>query len=63
MTDRSSPQDNRGRAAAAVYIAALSGDLAVIARSHGLDTLGYLLDMAQLEADNVTRQSDGGPAA
>ena len=40
-------------------MAALSGDLASIARSHGLDTLGYLLDIARLEAEQVTRHSDG----
>ena len=51
------PQDRT--AAAANYVAALSGDLASIARSHGLDTLGYLLDMARLEAENATRASNG----
>ena len=40
-------------------MAALSGDLASIARSHGLDTLGYLLDIARPEAEQVTRHSDG----
>ena len=40
-------------AAAANYIASLAGDLASIARGHGLDTLGYLLDMARLEAENT----------
>jgi hypothetical protein len=59
MSDRPSAQDDSARQAA-VYIAAMSGDLAAIARSHGLDTLGYLLDMAQLEADNITRGQDGG---
>ncbi len=48
----STPQD---RSAAASYVAALSGDLASIARSHGLDTLGYLLDMARLEAESASR--------
>ena len=37
---------------AAAYIASLSGDRAVLAREHGLDTFGYLLDMARLEAEN-----------
>jgi hypothetical protein len=59
MSDRTSAQCKLSRAAAAGYIAAMSGNLALIARNHGLDTLGYLLDMAQLEADNLTRQSDG----
>ncbi len=35
------------------YIEALSADLAEMARRHGLDTLGYLLDMARLEAENA----------
>jgi hypothetical protein len=38
------------REAIADYIAALTGDLAAIARRHGFDTLGYILDMAHLEA-------------
>ena len=60
MSDQSSANNNREREAVAVYIATLSGDLAAIARGHGLDTLGYLLDMAQLEADNVRRHLNGG---
>jgi hypothetical protein len=46
------------RSQAAAYIADLSGSLAQIARSHGLNTLGYLLDMAKLEAEHV-KGSDG----
>lgn len=40
------------RRAAAVYLAELSGSLAQVARRHGLDAVGYLLEMAQLEARN-----------
>jgi hypothetical protein len=47
------------RAAAAAYVAALSGDLATIARRHGLVALGYILDMAKLEAENATRHVNG----
>jgi hypothetical protein len=47
--------DPNDRLAAARYVAALSGDLAAIARRHGLTTLGYLLDMARLEAENESR--------
>jgi hypothetical protein len=47
------------RAAAAAYVAELSGDLATIARRHGLDALGYILDMAKLEAENATRHVHG----
>jgi len=47
------------RAAAASYVAELSAQLAKIARRHGLDTLGFILDMACLEAENVNRTTDG----
>lgn len=40
-----------GRQNAIEYIAAINNDLRGLARLHGLDTLAYLLDMAQLEAD------------
>jgi hypothetical protein len=36
----------------------MTADLAVMARRHNLETLGYLLDMARLEAEN-TAQSVG----
>lgn len=49
------------RTAAATYLATMSGDLAVMARRHGLQTLGYLLDMARLEAEAAVRQ--GGKSA
>jgi hypothetical protein len=52
MTDKA-PIRADERIAAAGYIADLSGDLAQIARRHGLNTLGYLLDMAKLEAETV----------
>jgi len=52
------PPDFIDRKAAANYVATLSGDLAVIARRHGLDTLGYLLEMAQLEAENAGRHEN-----
>jgi hypothetical protein len=47
------------QAQAAAYVAELSADLALIARKHGLDALGYILDMARLEAENATRHMDG----
>src|SRR5262245_23555731 len=39
------------RAASANYIAALTAELAGIAKRHGLETLAYILQMATLEAD------------
>jgi hypothetical protein len=41
------------RTAAVAYIADLSGTLASMARRHGFDTLGYILEMAKLEAENA----------
>ncbi len=57
MSDKSEIGD---REAAAAYVAELSRDLAFIARDHGLDALGYLLEMARLEAENAMRQMNGG---
>ena len=49
------------RAAIAAYVATLSADLSVIARKSGLSTLGYLLDMVRLEAENEARRTPRGP--
>ena len=49
-------------AAFADYVAAMSGDLAVLARRHGFQTLGYLLDMAKLEAENAARHASAPDA-
>jgi hypothetical protein len=47
------------RVAAASYVAELSGELALLARHHRLDALGYILEMARLEAENATRFVNG----
>ena len=39
----------------AVYVASITADLANMARHAGLDTLGYLLEMVRLEAENAAR--------
>ena len=54
-------QTNDGRAAVASYVASISADLATIARRNGLDALGYLLEMARLEAESArtARNSNG----
>jgi hypothetical protein len=52
-----------GRAAAAAYIAALSVDLATIARRHNLETLAYLLDMARLEAEGTAQGIGQAPTS
>jgi hypothetical protein len=41
--------------ATALYIGTLTEELAHLARRHGLETLGYILDMARLEADQVAK--------
>jgi hypothetical protein len=41
---------------AAAYVADITADLARMARRNGLDALGYLLDMARLEARSAMGQ-------
>jgi hypothetical protein len=43
----------------ALYIGALSGELGQLARANGLETLGYILDMARMEANEVSKGHDG----
>ena len=45
--------------ATAAYVASLVGDLAALARRQKLDTLGYLLDMARLEAEGTAQGTRG----
>jgi hypothetical protein len=45
------------------YVATMSADLATMARRSGLDTLGYLLEMVRLEAENVTRHKQNSGRA
>ena len=44
-------------ASVAVYIADLTEELGQLARANGLDGLGYLLDMARLEANEASKGS------
>jgi hypothetical protein len=55
-----SEPEEREKAATAAYVAALTADLAALARKQKLDTLGYLLDMARLEAESSARSETGG---
>ncbi len=41
------------RSQAAAFIASMITELALIAQSHQLDTLSYILEMARLEAENA----------
>jgi hypothetical protein len=43
--------------AVALYIAELTVELGQLARANGLDALGYILDMARLEADEASKAS------
>lgn len=51
----SEPVGDGGPEEAARYIATTVSDLGLIARRHGLETLGFLLDMAQMEAEEFVR--------
>lgn len=58
-SDRSSteasPAGDGHDAGIAAYIAAMVAELAQLARASGHDTLGYLLEMAELEAGQCER--------
>jgi hypothetical protein len=51
--DSNGPADAETPESVAHYIAALTGELAKIARRNGLDTLSEILEMARLEARPV----------
>jgi hypothetical protein len=54
--DKHEPNGHETPDSAAQYIATLVQELAVLARRNGLDTLSYILEMARLEADQVTKE-------
>jgi hypothetical protein len=56
---RNAPRRGSDQSEAAAYIAEMAASLAMMARRHGLDTLGYLLDMARMEAENATESDKG----
>jgi hypothetical protein len=60
MSNQATTAEPGSRAAVASYVATLSADLAAMARKQGLETLGYLLEMARLEAESSNRPN-GGP--
>jgi len=60
MADQTASAETGNRTVVANYVAALSADLATMARGSGLDTLGYLLEMVRLEAESETRHSQNG---
>ena len=58
-----SPSDNEtthsAQLAAADYVAIHTMELSQLCRRVGLDTLGHILEMARLEAENFTRSASG----
>ena len=56
MANLTNTEVGRDRDQVAAYVADLTGELALVARRHGLDTLAYLLDMARLEAESTARR-------
>jgi hypothetical protein len=49
--------DDNGAREAAAFIAETLANLTSICHRHRFDTLGYLLDMAHMEADGLARSS------
>ncbi len=62
MADQSRTGGAADRTAEASYVATLSADLSVMARRSGLDTLGYLLEIVRLEAENLARPTSHRPS-
>ncbi|MFY9623987.1 MAG: hypothetical protein WAJ91_06305 [Rhodoplanes sp.] len=56
MPQQSHIKDRIAAGEAAAYIAEMSADLAKIARQHVFDALGFILDMARLEAENLSER-------
>jgi hypothetical protein len=50
------PLPGGDRRAAATYLAAMTSDLAAIARRHDFEALAYILDMARLEAEGTVQR-------
>ena len=59
VNNNTTPNEPGSRTAVASYVAALSADLAAMARKQGLETLGYLLEMARLEVESTNRPNNG----
>ena len=55
-SQRRGPSGDGGPEEAALYIKSAIAELSQMARRHGHDMLGYLLDMAQMEADEIVRR-------
>ncbi len=51
--------ENNNKPDVALYIGSLAGELARLAKDHEFDALAYILDMARLEADQVSKRFNG----
>jgi hypothetical protein len=60
MADPSVSGEPGNQKVVAHYVATVSSDLAAMARGSGLETLGYLLEMVRLEAENISRHAQNG---
>ena len=56
---RNAPRRGSDQREATAYIAELAANLAGLAHKHSLGTLGYLLDMARMEAEKVVEIDEG----
>lgn len=56
--DIGEPKSAASPEAVALYIGALTVELGELAHANGLDALGYILDMARLEADEASKSTD-----
>ncbi len=51
--------ENDNKSDVALYIGSMADELARLAKTHELDALAYILDMARLEADQISRRQSG----
>jgi hypothetical protein len=55
-TKDGSPWNDADAPDTALYIGSLVNELALLAKSRKLDALAYILDMARLEADHISKR-------
>ena len=55
---RNAPRQRSDQSEAAAYMSDMAASLATMARRHGLGTLGYLFDMARMEAENAVQADE-----
>jgi len=55
--------ENDNKSEVALYIGSLAGELSRLAKDHEFDALAYILDMARLEADQVSKRYNGRPGS